>query len=40
MVYLVKESNLDPAALSFLTGFVPGDDGLAVKNEWLEQFEH
>ena len=36
MVYLVKESNLDAAALSFLIGFVPGDDGLTVKNEWLE----
>ena len=40
MVYLVKESNLDPAALSFLAAFVPADDGLTAKDAWLEQFEN
>ena len=39
IVYLVKESNLDPAALSFLTSFVPSDKGLTMNDAWLEQFD-
>lgn len=35
---MVQESSLEPAARSFLLDFVPNDDGLVVKQAWLEQF--